>query len=81
MNSVVELIRQLREKGWGDSDLGDAFGVDRVTIYRWRMGERKPEAEKMVIDSLRRLLRRAGPPRRRRNPPGSRDPRGENEPT
>jgi transcriptional regulator with XRE-family HTH domain len=62
---VQELLQQLRVKGWGDSDVGDALGVDRVTIYRWRMGQRRPDAEKMVIDTLKRLLRRRGPPRRK----------------
>jgi hypothetical protein len=61
---IRELLQQLRDKGWGDSDIGDALGVARVTVYRWRQGQR-PENTVMLSHSLRRLLRRAGPPRRK----------------
>ena len=62
---IPDLLQQLREKGWGDSDVGDAVGVDRVTVYYWRTGRRTPQAEPIVRDALRRLLRRRGPPRRK----------------
>jgi transcriptional regulator with XRE-family HTH domain len=62
--NIQELLQQLRDKGWGDSDIGDALGVSRVTVYRWRNGQ-PPENVVMLSHSLRRLLRRAGPPRRK----------------
>jgi DNA-binding XRE family transcriptional regulator len=59
-----ELLRELRAKGWGDSDLADALGVSRVTVYRWRHGQ-IPDNPIMLGLSLRWLLRRARPPRRK----------------
>jgi hypothetical protein len=67
---IQELLQRLRDRGWGDTAIGEALGVSRETIYRWRMGQRTPENALPVRDSLRRLLRRAGPPRRK-EPAGS----------
>jgi transcriptional regulator with XRE-family HTH domain len=58
------MLQQLREKGWADSDIADALGVSRVTVFRWRKGQ-EPENVVMLSQSLRRLLRRTGPPRRK----------------
>ena len=63
--NTKDLLEQLRVKGWGDSAIADALGMDRVTVYRWRMGLTAPQSERPVMDSLRRLLRRRGPPRRK----------------
>jgi transcriptional regulator with XRE-family HTH domain len=61
--NTQEMLQQLRDKGWGDSDIGEALGVSRVTVYRWRRGQ-VPENGIMLGLSLRWLLRRTGPPRR-----------------
>jgi hypothetical protein len=63
--NTQELLQQLRDKGWGDTAIGEALGVSYVTVYRWRMGQRSPENEKPVMEALRRLLRRKGPPIRK----------------
>jgi hypothetical protein len=60
--TIQEMLQQLRDKGWGDTHIADALGMSRVTIWRWRHGQ-QPESEIMLRHSLRRLLRRAGPPR------------------
>ena len=60
-----ELLQALRDKGWGDSAIGDALGVERVTVYRWRVGQRTPENERPVMAAISRLLKRAGPPKRK----------------
>lgn len=61
---VSEIIQQLREKGWSDQGIGDALGVPRMTVYRWRVG-RVPRPEEPTKEALMRLLRRAGPPKLR----------------
>jgi hypothetical protein len=60
-----DLLQQLRDKGWGDSALAEALGIDRATVFRWRTGGSFPSREKEIYDTLRRLLRRAGPPPRK----------------
>jgi transcriptional regulator with XRE-family HTH domain len=72
---IQELLEQLRAKGWSDEDIGEALGVSRITVYRWRQGQRNIERAKPVIDSLRRLLRGTGPPRRKT--PAGDSPAGE----
>jgi hypothetical protein len=62
---IQQLLHELREKGWGDADIGRVLGMNPATVYRWRMGQRQPDADLMVRDALRRLLRRKGPPRRK----------------
>jgi transcriptional regulator with XRE-family HTH domain len=62
---IQELLEQLRAKGWSDEDIGDALGVSRITVYRWRRGQRNIERARPVIAALRQLLRRRGPPRRK----------------
>jgi transcriptional regulator with XRE-family HTH domain len=59
------VLQQLRGKGWSDADIADQLGAARETIYRWRMGQRHPENVRPVLQSLRQLLRRAGPPQRK----------------
>ena len=63
--NTKELLQALRDKGWGDSAIGYALGVDRVTVYRWRAGQRTPENERPVMEAISRLLKRAGPPKRK----------------
>jgi hypothetical protein len=62
---LQELLQQLRDKGWGDTAIGERLGVDRISVYRWRMGISMPHSTRPVIRMLRELLRRPGPPRRK----------------
>jgi hypothetical protein len=62
--TIQEMLQQLREKGWSDTAIGDAVGVSRITVYRWRMGQ-VPANEKMLALSLQRLLRWRRPPPRK----------------
>lgn len=39
--TVVYLAEHMADAGVGDKDLADAIGVDRVTVTRWRNGDRK----------------------------------------
>jgi hypothetical protein len=63
---IQELLNQLREKGWSDAHVGQAIGVTRIAVYRWRVQGVIPATELSVVEVLRRLLRRAGPPGRPR---------------
>jgi hypothetical protein len=62
---LQELLQQLRTKGWGDTAIAERLGLDRITVYRWRMGLNEPHSARPVIRMLRELLRRPGPPRRK----------------
>ena len=75
--STQSLLQQLRNKGWSDSDIAEELGTDRATAYRWRLGISVPQNEKRVYDDLRRLLRRQGPPGRRRKDPAGDSPAGQ----
>jgi transcriptional regulator with XRE-family HTH domain len=63
--STQSLLQQLRDKGWSDTDIAEALGVDRATVYRWRQGVAVPQNEVVIYNTLRRLARRIGPPRRK----------------
>ena len=34
----LQLIVQLHDEGWNDSDIGEMFGLDRTWVYRMRKG-------------------------------------------
>ncbi|HZA22487.1 MAG TPA: helix-turn-helix transcriptional regulator [Dehalococcoidia bacterium] len=58
MNTVQQLLEQLIEQGWTEAAIADRLGVNQVTIYRWRRGNRRPPLEKLVVTELTRMLRR-----------------------
>ena len=66
MDGIPELLERLRDKGWSDKLVGEAIGKPRETIYRWRTRKMPCQDEKLVGYALRRLLRRAGPPKKAR---------------
>jgi hypothetical protein len=68
---IQELLNQLREKGWSDAQIGRELGVSRIAVWRWRVQGGVPIIELSVEESLRRLLRRVGPPGRPRQKGGA----------
>ena len=63
---IQELLNQLRDKGWSDAQIGRELGVTRIAVYRWRVQGIIPATEISVVENLRLLLRRVGPPGRPR---------------
>jgi hypothetical protein len=66
MDGIAALLERLRDKGWSDKLIGEAIGKPPETIYRWRTRKMPCRDAKLVGDALRRLLRRAGPPKKAR---------------
>jgi transcriptional regulator with XRE-family HTH domain len=64
-NGLQQVLAELRAKGWRVPEIAEAMDTHRATVYRWEQGLR-PYQEKAVVEKLKRLLSRKGPPRRRR---------------
>jgi hypothetical protein len=66
MNEVVNLIHDLELKGWTDQAIADELGVDKSTLYRWKVGMRSPTNAKPIVTILRSLLARKRIPKKKR---------------
>ena len=58
---VPGILVQLRNKGWSDRSVARALGVNRTTIWRWRIGTKVPYTGNAVAMALSRLLDVAPP--------------------
>ena len=65
MNDVQKILLRLREAGWTDAAIADEMDVTRLSVDRWRRGDRYPRLSKLVLAALESLLSREPPPRRR----------------
>ena len=63
--NTQELLKQLRDKGWSDAQIARPLGMDRITVWRWRMGITAPHSERPVMRMLKELLRRQRVPRKK----------------
>ena len=62
-SELQQVLEELRGKGWSVSQIADAMDTHRATVYRWLQGW-CPGQERAVVQALKRLLHRRGPPRR-----------------
>ena len=53
---VPELLGRLRNKGWSDRSVALTLGVNRTTIWRWRIGTKVPYTGNAVAMALASLL-------------------------
>lgn len=65
MSDIQERLGELHSKGWTDASISDEIGYGRVTVFRWRSGERYPAHSKSILMALDALMKRKPPPRRR----------------
>ena len=50
--NIPDLLTRLREKGWSDNSIARALGINRTTIWRWRIGARPPHTGQPVAMAL-----------------------------
>ena len=53
---VLDILGSLRNKGWSDRSIARALGVNRTTIWRWRIGTKVPYTGNAVAMALASLL-------------------------
>lgn len=59
---IRQTLQELHERGWSDIAVGQALGVNRITVYQWRTGLRSPHMmEDMVLRECVELLNRTPP--------------------
>ena len=59
---VRQTLQELHGRGWSDIAIADALKVTRITVYRWRTGERSPSMmADMVLRECVELLTRTPP--------------------
>ena len=59
---IRQTLQELHDRGWSDIAIGGALKVTRITIYRWRTGERSPSMMgDMVLRECVELLNQTPP--------------------
>ena len=71
MNDIQEKITQLQEKGWTIAALADELGQARVTLDKWKTGERYPASPKAILAMLGQIAKRKRIPKKKRYTTGS----------
>ena len=72
MNDIQEKIAQLRENGWSITALSERIGQARVTVDKWKSGERYPASPKAILILLDQVAKEKRIPPKRRYQKGSR---------
>ena len=76
MNDVQEKIAQLQQSGWSITALSERIGQARVTLDKWKSGERYPANSKAILLLLDQVVKEKRIPKQRRYIKGSRKTRG-----
>ncbi len=66
MEEVQDAIEGLRAKSWTVKQIAEAIGHTWQTVERWKLGTQGPANPTLVLQALKRLQGRSGPPARRR---------------
>lgn len=66
MNDIQKRLEKLRVKKWTDAAIADEIGYGRVTVARWRSGQKYPSHANLVLMALDGLLKRKNVPKQRR---------------
>lgn len=66
MNDIQEKISRLQEKHWTVAALADELGQARVTLDKWKTGERYPANPKAILTMLDQIAKRKRVPKQRR---------------
>lgn len=66
MNDIQKKIKQLQENGWTISALADELGQARVTLDKWKTGERYPANIKAILAMLDQITKKKRIPKKKR---------------
>jgi hypothetical protein len=66
MNDIQEKLAQLREKKWTIAALADQLGQARVTLDKWKTGERYPANPKAILAMLDQISNMKRIPKQKR---------------
>jgi len=72
MNEIQEKIAQLQENGWSITALAERIEQARVTVDKWKSGERNPANHKAILALLDQVAKEKRVPKQRRYAKGSR---------
>ena len=72
MNDVQEKIAQLQKNGWSITALSERIEQARVTVDKWKSGERYPASPKAILILLDQVIKEKRVPKQRRYAKGSR---------
>lgn len=72
MNDIQEKIDLLKNNGWSITALSERIGQARVTIDKWKSGERYPANPKAILALLDQIAKEKRIPKQRRYAQGSR---------
>ena len=73
MNDIQEKIAQLQKNGWSITALSERIEQARVTVDKWKSGERYPASPKAILSLLEQVTKEKRVPKRRRYGEGSRE--------
>lgn len=76
MNDIQKRLAQLQGKRWTIIALAEQLGQARVTLDKWKSGERYPANSKAILAMLDQLTKRKRIPKQRRYSPTSRQAKG-----
>ena len=65
METILQALRELKERGWTLAAVADEIGVARYTVDRWRKGIAKPANPRGTVLLLKQLLQRKVIPKQR----------------
>ncbi|MFC1940003.1 hypothetical protein ACFLXO_04900 [Chloroflexota bacterium] len=72
MNDVQEKIAQLQKNGWSITALSERIEQARVTVDKWKSGERYPASPKAILALLDQIAKEKRVPKQRRYRKGNR---------
>lgn len=72
MNDVQERIAELQKSGWSITALSERIEQARVTVDKWKSGERYPANHKAILSLLDQVAKEKRVPKLRRYAEGSR---------
>ncbi len=76
MKDIQEKIAQLEAKGWSITALSERIGQARVTVDKWKSGERNPANHIAIIALLDQVAKEKHIPKLKRYAKGSRVKKG-----
>jgi hypothetical protein len=66
MSDIQDKLSQLQEKGWTISALADELGQARVTLDKWKTGERYPANPKAILAMIDQISKMKKVPKQKR---------------
>lgn len=73
MNDIQEKLAQLQNNGWSITALAERIEQARVTLDKWKSGERYPASPRAILALLDQVAKEKRIPPKRRYQQGSRN--------